>query len=445
MFLRRAPVLAAVLIAASASGPKTESRSAPAPHYSAPAGAPHFGGGNAGGGGGGGVHLPSNMHPGGLGGGEAGGVHLPSGMRGAGGDTNGVHLPSNMRAAGGGAGGAHVPSSMAAHGGGAAHMAAGPHYGAGAQHGAASGTRYADHGNAATRGDARSAGGAREGLRESGRESGREGARQGTQAGRHDPLAGHAATEVAQHHQERALQATRHDVRLGGTAHLNTRGLEAGLAIHQPPRPFLRANPHRDVAADRSFVSRHEGDFHTRNVRDFSARERSLWRAGLWRNEWHYGRRGWWWEVDGVWYSYPAPIWPYPIEVTPLVVYDTPVVDGPDYSVEEGIPVVAVATAAPGPDGSPPPAGSDTSQNDQNAAPNGGPGGTASDAPAGGTTPTMGATPAADTTGGPHISPLPAPPVGWYHCEGPQGFYPGLDACGNGWTLVQTPPLPGEQ
>jgi hypothetical protein len=427
--LRRTPVLAAVLVAASASGPKSESKSAPAPHYSAPSAMPHFGGGNAGGGGG--VHLPSNMHPGG---GEAGGVHLPSNMRAAGGEPGGVHLPSNMRQAGG----AHLPSSMAQHGASPAHMATASHYGAGAQHAAAGGARYADHNRTDTRGDERGSGGAREGMH--------EGARPGAQAGRHDPLAGHAAAEVAQHHQERALQATRHDVRLGGTAHLNTRGLETGLAIHQAPRPFLRAEPHRDVAADRSFVARHDGDFHTRNVRDFSARERSLWRAGLWRNEWHYGRRGWWWEVDGVWYSYPAPIWPYPVEVTPLVVYETPIVDGPDYSVEEGVPVVAVATTtAPGPDGSPSATGSDAAANGQNGTPNGSPDSAASSVPAGGTTPTLPATPASDISGGGHISPLPAPPVGWYHCEGPQGFYPGLDACGNGWTLVQTPPLPGEQ
>ena len=100
-------------------------------------------------------------------------------------------------------------------------------------------------------------------------------------------------------------------------------------------RSFLHADEHRDVAADHAFTDVHEADFHTHVVRDFSAREFAAWRRGLWRNEWHYGRRGWWWEVDGVWYGYPAPVYPYPLQVAPLTVYETPVMEGPNPEIRE--------------------------------------------------------------------------------------------------------------
>jgi hypothetical protein len=171
-------------------------------------------------------------------------------------------------------------------------------------------------------------------------------------------------------------------------------------------------------------VAAHRGDFHTRFARDFTAREMAAWRHGLWRNEWHYGRRGWWYEVDNVYYDYPDPIEPYPEEVADLTVYDSPVVDGPDVSADETLPpaqdVAVVGAGEASYAAAPPPPG---------VAPD----------------PAVPPTQVADAGGAPPIAPLPAAPAGWYHCEGPQGFYPGVSACVPGWNLVQTPPLPGEQ
>ena len=196
---------------------------------------------------------------------------------------------------------------------------------------------------------------------------------------------------------------------MGGQAKLNTRGLDAERAEHHEPRPFLRADAHRDIARERDFVARHERDFHSRFVRDFSRRELAAWRRGLWRNEWHYGRRGWWWEVDGVWYDYEDPVWPYPVEVAPLVVYDTPYVDGPDLTAVEAGPDT-VSTAAPAPDDAAPTQPFDAAQ-------------------------------LAD----PGIPPLPPAPTGWFRCGTPDGYYPMLGTCTGPWQLVDDAPLPGAQ
>ncbi len=214
-----------------------------------------------------------------------------------------------------------------------------------------------------------------------------------------------------------ARQAARPDTRIGGAAS-HTQGLQHGLALAQalPPRPFLRSAGHRDPAADRAFLARHEGDFHTRQVRDFNPHELAAWRAGVWRNEWHYGRRGWWWEADGAWYSYPQPVFPYPVEVVEPVVYGTPVIDGPDLSSQEGVAEAAGDPAAP-PDPDSPALAS-------------------------------GGVPATDASStqpaAPDIPPLPPAPVGWYRCYTPSGVYPGVQSCGMAWQLVQTAPLPGE-
>ena len=190
------------------------------------------------------------------------------------------------------------------------------------------------------------------------------------------------------------------DPRLGGGRMLHTAGVTGAAVVHAGPRPFLRPEDHRDATRDRAFVHTHEADFHTRQVAAFDRHEFHRWQAGLWRNEWHYGRRGWWWDVGGVWYGYPEPIFPYPEEVAPLVVYDAAVIDGPDMAdaelgttQESGAPVlpgqVALAAAAP-------------------------------------------------------IQPLPPTPVGWYRCDQPGGYFPGLDSCGTYWALVQNAPMPGE-
>jgi hypothetical protein len=367
-----------------------------------------------GGGGGGAVHMPGGM--------GGGGPHIPGGMGG------GAHSP-------GGGGGAHLPSSVAAHVPssvhlpGSAHVPGGTHE-PGSARGASGHTQLARadrvH-NEATRSMQR---GGHEGTA-----AGRA-AEHGERADEHGQrvargAAEHAASperqaEHASYQRDRGFQAARHDVRLGGEAKLTTRGIEAGLAVPRPPRPFLRPDAHRDIAHDRAFVEAHRGDFHTRLARDFTARELAAWRRGVWRNEWHYGRRGWWYEVDNVWYDYPDPVEPYPEEVADLNVYDTPVVDGPDVSADEALPPAQdVAVVGAG-------------EASYAAAPS--PPGLAPDPAA----PPMQVADAGTTPPAP-IAPLPAAPAGWYHCEGPQGYYPGISACVPGWNLVQTPPLPGEQ
>jgi hypothetical protein len=217
--------------------------------------------------------------------------------------------------------------------------------------------------------------------------------------------------------------AAKYDSRLGGSARLNTRGLREAMNLPHAPRPYLHAPAHRDIAGDHAFAAAHAHDFHVRDVRGFTPRELSVWRGGGWHNEWHYGRRGWWWEVDGVWYGYPEPIWPYPLEVADLTVYDTPVIDGPDLTAYEE-PVAAPDVTATDDTGAAPPA--DQPPADQ--------------PPADQTLAEQPAQPVAAV-----IPPLPPAPAGWFRCEQPGGYYPGVNACGTGWTLVQTAPLPGEQ
>jgi len=357
-------LLAATLAVGAGPAVAGNNRSAPAPHAAA---APHvggFGGGGAhmpGGFGGGGAHLPGGMGGGGAhlpGGMAGGGAHLPGGMGGGGahlpgGMAGGAHVPGGMAGGahvpGGGFGAAHAPAGLVSHapGGlvhapeagrfGAAGRPGGPAFGGGREAGARPGER----------------GGAAFGGREAG---GREGgARFGGEA--------------------HGFGGAGHDPRIGGGMASHTHGLEAGMGHHEA-RPFMHPDAHRDIGRDRAFAAEHRGDFHTRDVRGFSAREMHAWRGGDWRREWHYGREGWWWEVDGVWYPYAEPIWPYPLEVSELTVYDTPYVDGPDPSmiVADGRQIT--------------------------------------------------------------IPPLPAAPAGRYRCDEPRGFYPSVATCSVPWELV---------
>jgi hypothetical protein len=214
----------------------------------------------------------------------------------------------------------------------------------------------------------------------------------------------------------------------------------AGAAGHAAPRPFLRgdarpgaARDHAAVDRDRAFVHAHDGDFHTRNVRDFGVREMAAWRGGLWRNEWHYGRRGWWWDVGGVWYPYGNPIWPFPLIVAPLVAYDVATVDGPNLEAYEAPP--PDASAAPAPDATAAPDASAAPATDGSPAPAPAPG--AFQAPPG----QAPSSEVASSAGG--IPPLPAPPPGWYRCPDPSGYYPSVGACSSSWTLVQEAPPSG--
>jgi hypothetical protein len=148
-------------------------------------------------------------------------------------------------------------------------------------------------------------------------------------------------------------------------------GLHPGASANQP-----RFNEHvRDPAREHTLAAAHEHDFHTHDVRRFSAQERDHWRGGHWHNDWHSGRFGWWYEVDDVWYAYPAPVFPYPLAVAPIVVEDAV---GP--VVEAQQPVAAAAVIA--------------------------------------------------------IAPLPPLPRAAYHCGNPEGFFPLVEECSADWVAV---------
>ncbi len=337
------------------------------------------------GGAGGGVHVPGSVHVPGGGGGTS---RMSGGMQGGGGIPPGVHLPSGMRT-----------SSR-------------PNTAAGQERSASSGRGYDEHAsrgrsvtNATERRETTSRAVPHAGGRADPRAANRGGEEHDRQprndAGHERDAAGHDAGARNADAREHAM---RPDPRIVGTRLIHTVGISDAHVLRAGPRAFLRPEEHRDIGRERDFIHAHEHDFHSRRVADFDRHEMGRWRAGLWRNEWHYGRRGWWWEVDGVWYDYPEPIWPYPEEVAPLVDFETPVVDGPDLTAAELGPTVLVPVYYP-------------------------PGEAA---------------PAQGPVAGPVIPPLPAAPIGWYRCDQPGGFYPGLDTCGTYWALVQNAPMPGE-
>ncbi len=306
--------------------------------------------------------------------GGSGGVHLPGGMAGShfsGGPMGGgVHYPSNM------AGGVHIPGNLA----GAAHIPANL------------------AGQAHVPGAIRPAGGNRYAFREPGLSPHPASTRPSYQDLRGSPrempthVGGRGEAFAPGHQPAGPRPAFFADPRLGGHFPVRTVGFQHGFD-HAQARPYLRPPADRDIGRDRDFVARHEHDFHTRDVRAFDHREFERWRHGLWRNEWHYGRRGWWWDVDGVWYDYPDPIFPYPLVVTALTVYEQPVIDGPDLQVEELPSAEIMQASAPG---------------SRDVA-----------------TPTQ-----------PVIAPLPPPPPGRYACADPSGFFPDLSECHADWTLM---------
>ena len=107
-------------------------------------------------------------------------------------------------------------------------------------------------------------------------------------------------------------------------------GAEAGAVSARVP-PGRRAPDYpgidRHPAVERAALAGRAHDFHTHDVRAFTAGEHARWAHGGWHDEWHYGRRGWWWQVDGVWYPYDVPVYPYPEVVDAPEVYAAPVFD----------------------------------------------------------------------------------------------------------------------
>jgi hypothetical protein len=122
-------------------------------------------------------------------------------------------------------------------------------------------------------------------------------------------------------------------------------GAGGALAAHHMAAGFMNRPEHRDIDHDRAFAAQHAGDFHARYVHDFTPAEFARWSGGDWSVGWHYGRMGWWWDVDGVWYPYAEPVYPYPLEVAALTVYADDEVD-PAYRVADG-PAIPPLPAAP--------------------------------------------------------------------------------------------------
>jgi hypothetical protein len=158
----------------------------------------------------------------------------------------------------------------------------------------------------------------------------------------------HAAGAHAEARGEFGRSAMHGDPRIGGGAAMHTAGLDTrghgGFADHHAAG-FMNRPEHRDIEHERDFASMHAHDFHARYVHDFTPAEFARWHGGDWSVGWHYGRMGWWWDVDGVWYPYAEPIYPYPLEVAAITVYGDEEID-PAYRVADG-PAIPPLPAAP--------------------------------------------------------------------------------------------------
>jgi hypothetical protein len=70
------------------------------------------------------------------------------------------------------------------------------------------------------------------------------------------------------------------------------------------------------------------GGYGRRDIGTFNERERAAWYGGRWRHEQHFGRYGYWWEVNGVWYFYDQPMAGPPAYVSEMEFVDDDL-DGP--------------------------------------------------------------------------------------------------------------------
>ncbi|MGO8865555.1 MAG: hypothetical protein ACLQME_03545 [Alphaproteobacteria bacterium] len=117
-------------------------------------------------------------------------------------------------------------------------------------------------------------------------------------------------------------------------------------ALAEEPKAPEHGHPQAHPAAPQG----HPGPripFHAgpRDVRHFDPNRLAAWRGGLWRQEWHNGRYGWWWSVDGAWYFYPQPIYPYPMAVSDVYVEEPAVPPPPQYVMP--FPYVPVPVPVP--------------------------------------------------------------------------------------------------
>ena len=124
------------------------------------------------------------------------------------------------------------------------------------------------------------------------------------------------------------------------------------------------------LAAPSAMADEHR--FHDRDVHHFDHHERERWAGGLWRQEWHHGRYGWWWVVDGFWYFYERPVYPFPMVVSEVVLPEAVPAPPPGVIIQQAAPPVVIQQAPP---------------------------------------------------------PPPNQPTMWYYCDNPAGYYPYVQTC----------------
>jgi hypothetical protein len=130
------------------------------------------------------------------------------------------------------------------------------------------------------------------------------------------------------------------------------RGPAAGAHPHGPPgpgaRPAYAGHPGPGHAGRPAYYARHP-NFARRDFHGHFYRGSLAWDRGVWRQEWHNGRYGWWWDVGGAWYFYEQPIYPYPTVISTVEVFDDPAMAGApplDGAYAEPAPVVVAPPPA---------------------------------------------------------------------------------------------------
>jgi hypothetical protein len=104
-----------------------------------------------------------------------------------------------------------------------------------------------------------------------------------------------------------------------------------------PPGQFHGAH----ALGERGYSFR--GEHGRRDIGSFNERERAVWLGGRWRHEQHFGRYGYWWEVNGVWYFYDQPMAGPPSYVSEMEFMD----DDPNTPVMVGQPAPVMVVPPP--------------------------------------------------------------------------------------------------
>jgi hypothetical protein len=91
--------------------------------------------------------------------------------------------------------------------------------------------------------------------------------------------------------------------------HGGPRGPVPWESFHHDTSP-TRVAPHRFGASNLPRPNNWHG-----GMSDFNL---SIWQGGMWRNELHNGRAGWWWVIGPDWFAFDEPVYPYPDLYTPF-------------------------------------------------------------------------------------------------------------------------------